>query len=98
MAEAESSDVPGCAGCAFTTTGHPAAIAETVSPPATEKASGKFDAPNTATGTVFNPNPVQELGLQDLTDNKDADSPVFGPAYHFVTLKYLDGSGTLTGR
>jgi hypothetical protein len=45
-----SSDVPGWAGWALTTTGQPAARAEAVSPPATEKASGKFDAPNTATG------------------------------------------------
>jgi hypothetical protein len=35
---------------ALTTTGQPAARAEAVSPPATEKASGKFEAPNTATG------------------------------------------------
>ena len=50
MARATSSPVPGCAGWPLTTTGHPAARAEAVSPPATEKASGKFDAPNTATG------------------------------------------------
>ncbi len=49
-ARAASSDVPGWAGCAFTTTGQPAARAETVSPPATEKARGKFEAPKTATG------------------------------------------------
>jgi hypothetical protein len=52
---------------------------------------------HTATGTVFNPNPVQELGLESLTDNKDADAPVFGPAYHHKTLTDLDASGTLTG-
>jgi hypothetical protein len=40
---------------------------------------------------------VQQLGLENLTDNKDADDPVFGPAYHSVTLTHLDGSGTLTG-
>jgi hypothetical protein len=51
-----------------------------------------------ATGTVFFPNPVQQLGLQRLTDVKDADAPVFGPAYRRVTLTDLDGSGTLTGR
>jgi hypothetical protein len=34
----------------LTTTGHPAASAAAVSPPAVEKASGKFDAANTATG------------------------------------------------
>jgi len=57
--------------------------------------AGSFD--HTATGVVFFPNPVQQLGLQNLTDNKDADSPVFGPAYRTVTLTNLDGSGTLTG-
>ena len=45
-----SSLVPGCAGCAFTITGLPAASAEAVSPPATEKASGKLLAPKIATG------------------------------------------------
>ena len=45
-----SSDVPGWAECAFTTTGQPAASADAVSPPATENASGKLLAPNTATG------------------------------------------------
>src|SRR6266536_3662379 len=52
---------------------------------------------HTATGTVFNPNPVQELGLENLTDDKDADSPVFAPAYHRKTLTDLDASGGLTG-
>jgi zinc metalloprotease ZmpB len=52
---------------------------------------------HTATGTVFDPNPVTQLGLENLTDNKDADDPVFAPAYHQVTLTNLDGSGTLTG-
>jgi hypothetical protein len=50
MASATSSLVPGWAGWALTTTGQPAAHAAAVSPPATENASGKFDAPNTATG------------------------------------------------
>jgi hypothetical protein len=62
---------------------------------AARAATAPFD--HTATGTVFNPNPVQELGLENLTDNKDADDPVFGPAYHRKTLTDLDGSGTLTG-
>ncbi len=35
---------------ALATTGQPAASAEAVSPPATEKARGKFEAPKTATG------------------------------------------------
>ncbi|MGE5828019.1 MAG: M4 family metallopeptidase [Micromonosporaceae bacterium] len=51
-----------------------------------------------ASGTVFYPNPVTQLGMQNLTDNKDADDPVFGPAYRQVTLTNLDDSGTLTGR
>ncbi len=42
--------VPGCAWCAFTITGLPAAKAAAVSPPATENASGKLLAPKTATG------------------------------------------------
>lgn len=45
-----SSAVPGCAECAFAITGQPAASADAVSPPATENASGKLLAPNTATG------------------------------------------------
>ena len=67
MAEAESSEVPGCAGCALTTTGQPAASAEIVSPPATEKASGKFDAPKTATGptgTASGAGPGRGCGLR----------------------------------
>ena len=36
----------------MTTTGHPAASADAVSPPATENASGKLLAPNTATGPI----------------------------------------------
>jgi zinc metalloprotease ZmpB len=52
---------------------------------------------STAEGTVFFPNPVQQLGRQDLTDAKDADLPVFAPAYKRRTLTDLDNSGTLTG-
>src|SRR5688572_3988823 len=51
-----------------------------------------------ASGTVFNPNPVQQLGLQNLTDNKDADDAVFAAAYRSVVLTDLDGSGKLVGR
>ena len=50
MARATISEVPGCASWPLTTTGQPAASADAVSPPATEKASGKFEALNTATG------------------------------------------------
>jgi hypothetical protein len=49
------------------------------------------------TGTVFFPNPVQQLGNEDLTDNKDADSAAFAAAYTRVPLTHLDNSGTLTG-
>ncbi|HEU4422212.1 MAG TPA: M36 family metallopeptidase, partial [Pilimelia sp.] len=59
--------------------------------------SSVAQAAGSATGTVFFPNPVQQLGRQDLTDNKDADDPVFAPAYRRVTLTDLDGSGGLTG-
>lgn len=45
-----SCEVRGWEPCAFTTTGHPAASADAVSPPGTENASGKLLAPNTATG------------------------------------------------
>jgi hypothetical protein len=63
-----------------------------------ETAMAQAAATASATGLVFYPNPVQQLGLQNLTDDKDADSAVFGPAYRQVTLTDLDGSGTLTGR
>jgi hypothetical protein len=52
---------------------------------------------HSATATVFFPNPVQQLGIESLTDSKDADLPVFAPAYHQVTLTRLDASGGLTG-
>ena len=51
-----------------------------------------------ASGIVFYPNPVQQLGLQNLTDNKDADDAVFAAAYRQVVLTDLDGSGQLVGR
>jgi fungalysin metallopeptidase (M36) len=51
-----------------------------------------------AAATVFYPNPVQQLGDESLTDQKDADYPALAPAYRRVVLTNLDGSGTLTGR
>ena len=55
----------------------------------------------TASGQVFAPNPVADLGIQTLTDQKDADyfsaDPMLRRAYHRVTLTNLDASGTLTG-
>ncbi len=50
IAAPASALVPGCAGWPRTSTGQPAASAAAVSPPATENASGKLLAPNTATG------------------------------------------------
>src|ERR671931_2006252 len=58
-------------------------------------------AASTAPAQVFAPNPVADLGIQTLTDQKDADyfsaDPALRRAYHRVTLTDLDGSGTLTG-
>jgi hypothetical protein len=52
---------------------------------------------STGVGQVFVPNPVQSLGNESLTDQKDADAAVPAAAYHRVTLTNLDGSGFLRG-
>jgi hypothetical protein len=52
---------------------------------------------STGVGSVFVSNPVQSLGDESLTDQKDADSAVPAAAYHRVTLTNLDGSGFLHG-
>ena len=52
---------------------------------------------STGVGAVFVPNPVQSLGDESLTDQKDADAAVPAAAYHDVTLTNLDGSGHLSG-
>jgi zinc metalloprotease ZmpB len=52
---------------------------------------------STGSGSVFVPNPVQSLGDESLTDQKDADAAVPAAAYHGVTLTNLDGSGFLRG-
>jgi hypothetical protein len=52
---------------------------------------------STGIGSVFVPNPVQSLGNESLTDQKDADAAVPAAAYHDVTLTNLDGSGFLRG-
>src|SRR6476659_168746 len=56
---------------------------------------------STAPAQVFAPNPVADLCIQTLTDQKDADyfsaDPALARAYHRVTLTDLDGSGTLSG-
>jgi len=53
---------------------------------------------HSAAGTVFFPNPVQQLGDQTLTDQKDADYAALAAAYGRVSLSNLDGSGMLVGR
>jgi zinc metalloprotease ZmpB len=52
---------------------------------------------STGSAQVFVPNPVQSLGDESLTDQKDADSAVPAAAYHAVRLTNLDGSGYLRG-
>jgi zinc metalloprotease ZmpB len=52
---------------------------------------------STGVGAVFVTNPVQSLGDESLTDQKDADAAVPAAAYHDVTLTHLDGSGFLRG-
>jgi hypothetical protein len=51
----------------------------------------------TGTGSVFASNPVQSLGDESLTDQKDSDAAVPAAAYHTVQLTNLDGSGYLQG-
>ena len=46
---------------------------------------------------MFVPNPVQSLGIETLTDQKDSDAAVPVAAYHDATLTNLDGSGFLRG-
>jgi zinc metalloprotease ZmpB len=52
---------------------------------------------STGTATVFVSNPVQSLGDETLTDQKDSDAAVPASAYYQVTLTNLDGSGFLRG-
>ena len=61
---------------------------------ATKPGSGS----STGRALVFAPNPVQDLGIQTLTDQKDAADAVPQAAYRTVTLTELDGSGYLRGR
>ena len=50
-----------------------------------------------AVGKVFVTNPVQSLGDETLTDQKDSDAAVPASAYYTVALTNLDGSGYLRG-
>jgi hypothetical protein len=61
-------------------------------------AAGKsVGGPSSGIASVFVPNPVQSLGDESLTDQKDSDAAVPTAAYHTVTLTNLDGSGYLRG-
>ena len=61
-------------------------------------AAGKTgNGSSTGIGSVFVSNPVQSLGDESLTDQKDSDAAVPAAAYHTVTLTNLDGSGFLRG-
>jgi Zn-dependent metalloprotease len=51
----------------------------------------------TGIGSVFVSNPVQSLGNESLTDQKDSDAAVPAAAYYDVQLTNLDGSGYLRG-
>ena len=52
---------------------------------------------DTGVGSVFVSNPVQSLGNESLTDQKDSDAAVPSAAYYDVPLTHLDGSGFLRG-
>jgi hypothetical protein len=52
---------------------------------------------STGAASVFVSNPVQSLGDETLTDQKDSDAAVPAAAYHTVNLTNLDGSGFLSG-
>src|SRR5690349_14788482 len=73
------------------------AVAGLVTATATGAAAASTSPGSTGIGAVFVPNPVQSLGDESLTDQKDADAAVPAAAYHEVTLTSLDGSGYLSG-
>src|SRR5262252_9914146 len=73
------------------------AVAALVAATATGAAAASTSPGSTGTGAVFVPNPVQSLGDESLTDQKDADAAVPGDAYYDVILTNLDGSGYLSG-
>jgi hypothetical protein len=72
------------------------AVATTLTLPLLAGAPASATPPVTA--TVFFPNPVQQLGNESLTDQKDSDYAALQAAYHQVALSDLDGSGFLRGR
>src|SRR4051794_40126266 len=84
--------------CATALSGLLGIVVAVTAPGAATARSVTTTFPASARGTVFLPNPVQQTGLQSLTDRKDSDYAALQPAYRRVTLTDLDGSGSLTGR
>jgi hypothetical protein len=74
-----------------------AAAAFVISTASSAAAAVPGSAGSTGVGAVFVTNPVQSLGDESFTDQKDADGAVPAAAYHDVTLTHLDGSGFLRG-
>jgi hypothetical protein len=64
---------------------------------ATVASAAPSSAGSTGVGSVFVSNPVQSLGDESLTDQKDSDAAVPAAAYYDVGLTHLDGSGYLRG-
>jgi hypothetical protein len=64
---------------------------------ATGASAAQPHAGSTGIGSVFVSNPVQSLGDESLTDQKDSDAAVPADAYYDVGLTHLDGSGRLRG-
>jgi hypothetical protein len=64
---------------------------------ATVASAAGTNAGSTGVGSVFVSNPVQSLGDESLTDQKDSDAAVPAAAYYDVGLTHLDGSGYLRG-
>jgi hypothetical protein len=64
---------------------------------ATVASAAQPNAGPNGVGSVFVSNPVQSLGDESLTDQKDSDAAVPAAAYYDVGLTHLDGSGYLRG-
>jgi Zn-dependent metalloprotease len=73
------------------------AIAVGVAVAAVGSAAKTGPGSSVGSASVFVPNPVQSLGDESLTDQKDSDAAVPAAAYHSVKLTNLDGSGFLRG-
>src|SRR3954451_20212591 len=72
-------------------------VAGLVPAPGTTATTAAAPGGSTGTGSVFVSNPVQSLGDESLTDQKDSDAAVPASAYYNVKLTNLDRSGFLSG-